>query len=186
MKAEDQNLHYKKQAKMKKRRNQHVVKRSDGWAVRGEGNNHDTVQTKTQKEAIAHAREIAMNQESEVVIHRSDGTIRKRHSFGYDIEAPRKSNIIDESPGSKRPQMLPEIKDIYPDRIIASPDVLHGKPRIVGTRIMVYQILDLLSAGKTVDEIISEDYFPDIVTEDVYACLEYASLTLQNKPTNLH
>jgi uncharacterized protein (DUF433 family) len=66
------------------------------------------------------------------------------------------------------------------DRIVVSRKVLHGKPRIAGTRIMVYQILDLLSAGKTVTEITSEDYFPDITAEDVYACIAYASRIVQN------
>lgn len=61
------------------------------------------------------------------------------------------------------------------ERIVVSRDVLHGKPRIVGTRIMVSQILDLLAAGKTITDIVSDDYFPDISTEDVLACLQYAS-----------
>lgn len=38
---------------------------------------------------------------------------------------------------------------------------------------MVDQILDLLSEGKTVEEITSDDYFPDITVEDVYACIAY-------------
>ncbi len=46
-----------------KGKNQHVVKRDNGWAVRGEGNSRDTVQTTTQSEAIERAREIAINQE---------------------------------------------------------------------------------------------------------------------------
>lgn len=66
------------------------------------------------------------------------------------------------------------------ERIVASRNVVHGKPRIVGTRIMVYQILDLLSTGKTIDDIVSEDYFPDITPEDVYACIEYASHVIRN------
>lgn len=61
------------------------------------------------------------------------------------------------------------------DRIVVSRDVLHGKPRIQGTRIMVYQILDLLAAGKTMTEITSEDYYPDITEADVLACIAYAS-----------
>lgn len=65
----------------------------------------------------------------------------------------------------------------YPlmDRIVVSSDVMHGKPRITGTRITVVQILDLLAAGKTPTEIISEDYFPDLTVDDVYACIAYAS-----------
>jgi uncharacterized protein (DUF433 family) len=61
------------------------------------------------------------------------------------------------------------------ERIVVSRDVTHGKPRIAGTRILVYQILDLLAAGKTITEIVSDDYFPDLREEDVRACIAYAS-----------
>ncbi len=59
-------------------------------------------------------------------------------------------------------------------RIVVSRAVCHGKPRIAGTRIMVHQVLGLLAAGKSIAEITSGDYFPDITTEDVRACLAYA------------
>ena len=62
------------------------------------------------------------------------------------------------------------------DRIVVSRDVMHGKPRIAGTRITVVQILDLLAAGKTPAEIISEDYFPDLTEYDVRACIAYEQL----------
>lgn len=61
------------------------------------------------------------------------------------------------------------------ERIAISREINHGKPRIAGTRIMVYQVLDLLAMGKSIDEIISQDYFPEISTEDVLACIAYAS-----------
>ena len=67
------------------------------------------------------------------------------------------------------------------DRIVVSREVCHGKPRIAGTRIMVYQVLDLLAAGKTIGEITSEEYFPDITSADVLACLAYASRMVQNE-----
>ena len=59
-------------------------------------------------------------------------------------------------------------------------DICHGKPRIVGTRIMVHQVLNLLAAGKTIEEITSEDYYPDITAEDVRACIDYASRIIEN------
>ncbi len=66
------------------------------------------------------------------------------------------------------------MKDIQlTGRIVVSRDICHGKPRIAGTRIMVYLILDLLAAGKMPEEIISEDYYPDLTIEDVYACLHF-------------
>ncbi len=66
-------------------KNQHVVPTSNGkWGVRGEGNSKITKKTSTQTQAIDIARDIAKNQESEVVIHRKDGTIRDKDSFGKD------------------------------------------------------------------------------------------------------
>jgi uncharacterized protein (DUF433 family) len=64
-------------------------------------------------------------------------------------------------------------------RIVVSRDIVHGKPRIAGTRIMVYQILDLLASGKTIDEIISDDYFPQLTRDDVLACVAYASQVIR-------
>jgi uncharacterized protein (DUF433 family) len=58
------------------------------------------------------------------------------------------------------------------DFIVSTPDVLHGKPRIKGTRIPVSLVLGYIAAGKTPEEIIAE--FPDISREQIMACLEYA------------
>lgn len=68
---------------------QHVVRREDGWAVRGEGNERDTSHHDTQSEAIEAAREIAINQGSEVVIHDRHGQIRDKDSYGTDPHPPR-------------------------------------------------------------------------------------------------
>lgn len=51
-------------------KNQHVIKREGGWAVRGEGNQKDTSHHRTQSEAERAAREIAINQKSEPMIRR--------------------------------------------------------------------------------------------------------------------
>ena len=67
------------------------------------------------------------------------------------------------------------------DRIVVSRDIVHGKPRIAGTRVMVYQVLDLLAAGKTIAEITSEDYFPDIIEADIRACIAYASQVIRDE-----
>jgi hypothetical protein len=44
---------------------------------------------RTQAEAQAAAREIAINQRSEVVIHRPNGQIRDKDSYGNDDFPPR-------------------------------------------------------------------------------------------------
>ena len=59
------------------------------WAVRGEGNQRDTSRHPTQSDAIDRAREIAVDQRAEVVIHRPDGRIRDKDSYGNDPNPPR-------------------------------------------------------------------------------------------------
>jgi uncharacterized protein YdaT len=73
----------------KQGKNQHVVRRDNGWAVLGEGNSRDTVHTDTQREAIERARQIAINQESDVVIHDTGGKFRERNSYGNDPYPPK-------------------------------------------------------------------------------------------------
>lgn len=70
------------------RKNQHVVRNGDGWGVRGEGNERLTSRHSTQRTAIDAAREIAIRNRSEVVIHRRDGRIRDRDSYGNDPFPP--------------------------------------------------------------------------------------------------
>ncbi|MGV8135317.1 MAG: DUF2188 domain-containing protein [Mangrovibacterium sp.] len=69
-------------------RNQHVVPHNGQWAVRGEGNSRVTKVTHTQKESIEIAKEIAKNNNSELVIHRTDGRIRGKNSYGSDPYPP--------------------------------------------------------------------------------------------------
>ena len=70
-------------------KNQHVVPRGNGWAVKGEGNKKATALYPTQREAIKKAREIAINQNSELFIHGRNGRIRDRDSYGNDPCPPR-------------------------------------------------------------------------------------------------
>ena len=70
-------------------KNQHVVPREEGCAVRGEGNTRDTSLHRTQAEAERAAREIAINQKSEVLIHGENGRIRERNSYGNDPHPPK-------------------------------------------------------------------------------------------------
>lgn len=59
------------------------------------------------------------------------------------------------------------------ERITINAAVCHGKPTVRGLRYPVELILELLSAGMTVDEIL-EDY-PDLEREDILAVLAYAA-----------
>lgn len=72
------------------------------------------------------------------------------------------------------------------ERISVNPKVCHGKPCIKGTRIMVSQVLDLLSEGVTVEGITSEDYFPDVSREDVLACVAFANQLVKEEEIHFY
>lgn len=59
------------------------------------------------------------------------------------------------------------------DRITLNPEVCSGKPTIRNMRFTVAQLLELLAAGMTADEIL-EDY-PYLEAEDIQACLVFAA-----------
>ena len=64
------------------------------------------------------------------------------------------------------------------ERIAIDPKVMVGKPVIRGTRLTVEYILELLAHGTAMDEILEE--YPGLVKDDIYACLLFASKTLQD------
>ena len=59
------------------------------------------------------------------------------------------------------------------DRISVNPQIHFGKPCIVGTRITVQSVLELLNEDLSFGEII-QDYYPDLEMDDIRACLRYA------------
>ncbi|AOY53688.1 DUF2188 domain-containing protein [Clostridium perfringens] len=69
--------------------NQHVTPLGDKWQVKGAGNSKATRIFDTQAEAIAYARELAIKQQSEVIIHGKNGQIREKNSYGNDPYPPR-------------------------------------------------------------------------------------------------
>lgn len=61
----------------------------------------------------------------------------------------------------------------YSKIITLEPDKRGGKPCIRGLRITVYDVLDYLASGMSVDEILAD--FPDLTREDILACLAFAA-----------
>jgi uncharacterized protein (DUF433 family) len=59
------------------------------------------------------------------------------------------------------------------ERIVVDPEVMTGKPIIKGTRLTVDHVIELLAEGWTTDQVIEE--YPGVTTDDVGACLAYAS-----------
>jgi len=69
------------------------------------------------------------------------------------------------------------------ERIVIDENILHGKPRIEGTRILVEIVLGLLGDGVTPEEII-RDHFPELTKEDVLACIQYTKEVIQEEVFN--
>ena len=59
------------------------------------------------------------------------------------------------------------------ERISEDPQVCFGKPCIRGSRTWVSLVLDLLSAGLSIEEILEE--YPHLLREDVLACVAYGA-----------
>ncbi|MFN3873908.1 MAG: DUF433 domain-containing protein [Ignavibacterium sp.] len=60
------------------------------------------------------------------------------------------------------------------ERITINPEICNGKPTIRGLRITVSTILEYLSAGETVENILKA--YPMLEEEDIKACLEFAKV----------
>jgi uncharacterized protein (DUF433 family) len=61
----------------------------------------------------------------------------------------------------------------YQDRITIEADKRGGKPCIRGLRITVYDVLDYLAGGMSIEEIL--DDFPDLRREDILASIAFAA-----------
>jgi uncharacterized protein (DUF433 family) len=64
-------------------------------------------------------------------------------------------------------------------RITLNPEINHGKPGIRNTRYMVEAILEYLSGGDSIEDVLAE--FPDLDREDVRACIAYATASMKFK-----
>jgi uncharacterized protein (DUF433 family) len=65
------------------------------------------------------------------------------------------------------------------DRVTIDPQVCHGKPCVRGLRYPVDFILELLSSGMSIDDILAD--YEDLEREDVLAVLAYAARLSQVK-----
>jgi uncharacterized protein (DUF433 family) len=61
----------------------------------------------------------------------------------------------------------------WTERITVNPEQCGGRPCIRGMRIRVMDVLDLLAAGLSREQVLDE--LPDLENEDIEAALRYAS-----------
>ncbi len=64
------------------------------------------------------------------------------------------------------------------ERITVNPAQCGGRPCIRGMRIRVVDVLDLLAAGLSQQQVLEE--LPDLESEDISACLKFASSRLNH------
>lgn len=61
----------------------------------------------------------------------------------------------------------------YRDRITADPAIRRGQPCIRGTRITVFDILEYLAGGMSVDQLLAD--FPELSREDLQAAFAFTA-----------
>ncbi|WP_404421156.1 DUF433 domain-containing protein [Nibricoccus sp. IMCC34717] len=66
----------------------------------------------------------------------------------------------------------------YLERITFNPNQCGGRPCIRGMRIRVKDVLDLVASGIPEAEILAD--YPDLESDDIKACLEYAAAQLDH------
>lgn len=67
----------------------HVVPTGDGWGTIRQGGSRHTNPSRTQADAIDAARDQARRDGVELFVHRPDGRIRDRDSYGNDPTSSR-------------------------------------------------------------------------------------------------
>jgi uncharacterized protein (DUF433 family) len=72
----------------------------------------------------------------------------------------------------------PTVQELL-QRITINPEVCHGKPVIRNLRYPVESMLELLSAGMTIEEILAD--YPDLEREDLLACMAFAQQVMSIK-----
>lgn len=71
------------------KKNIHVVPSGNQWAVKPEGSSQPLSTHRTQRAASEAGRRAAQQNQSELVIHRPNGQIRDKDSFGPDPNPPK-------------------------------------------------------------------------------------------------
>ena len=65
------------------------------------------------------------------------------------------------------------------NHIAYSPDILNGKPHIVGTRLSIEFILELVASGATKDDMLKA--YPQLTAEAIEEALRYAAQSVKNE-----
>lgn len=72
------------------RKSNHVVpSKTDGWAVKKSGATKASKNFETKNEAVKYGRELSKNEKTELYIHKQNGMIQNKNSYGNDPHPPK-------------------------------------------------------------------------------------------------
>lgn len=75
--------------KMAQKSNHVVPSKSDGWAVKKSGSVKASRNFDTKVKAVKYAIELSKNEKTELYIHKANGMIQNRNSYGNDPNPPK-------------------------------------------------------------------------------------------------
>lgn len=71
------------------KKSNHVVPSSSGWSVKKSGADRASKTFDTKDKAVGYGRELSKNEKTELFIHKSNGMIQNRNSYGNDPNPPK-------------------------------------------------------------------------------------------------
>lgn len=71
------------------KKSNHVVPSASGWAVRKSGAERASRVFSTKEKAVEYGRELSKSEQTELYIHKSNGMIQNRNSYGNDPHPPK-------------------------------------------------------------------------------------------------
>ena len=75
---------------MVRKKSNHVVPSKDkGWAVKKSGASKASKKFETKEKAVKYAKDISKREKTELYIHKKDGRIQNKNSYGNDPVPPR-------------------------------------------------------------------------------------------------
>jgi hypothetical protein len=70
----------------------HVVPTSSGWSVKKSGSSRASKTFETKDKAVEYGRELSKNEKAELYIHKKNGMIQEKNSYGNDPNPPKDKN----------------------------------------------------------------------------------------------
>lgn len=71
------------------KKSNHVVPSSNGWSVKKSGSARASKNFDNKASAVSYATELSKNERTELYIHKKNGMIQDKNSFGNDPHPPK-------------------------------------------------------------------------------------------------